>query len=202
MTAAWTLRFTEWQCGHHGQRPEDIACSSPEQAKAILWAIACAISQPGHARAMLFSETRGFADIYLSDDYCEFNPASTPSYRPEAVLCADAETAAAILAPELSAARAEMTEPDLCPVRMWDGKDLPEAQVNANESVVTLLPRADVEKRAEVDDSRLDPLPPLFELPPVFYDGAQVLERLRKEAASIAAWEAEVAADREAQNQS
>lgn len=200
MSAAWTLRFTEWQCGHHGQRPEDIPCSSPEQAKAILWAIACAISQPGHARAMLFNETRGFADIYLTDDYCEFNPASTPSYRPEVVLCADAATAAAIMAPELAAARDELVEPDLSRVRMWDGKDLPEAQVDANESVVTLLPRADVEKRAEVDDSRLDPLPSLFELPPIFHDGAQVLERFRKEAAAIAKWEAELAAERESQN--
>lgn len=202
MTAAtpWTLRFTEWQCGHHGQRPEDIPCASPEQAKAILWAIACAISQPGHARAMLFDETRGHSGIYLTDDYIsdDFHPERPGSYRPEVVLCADQAMADAILAPELKAARDEGTQPDLIGVRQWDGKDLPEARVDANEAVLTLLTRAQVEKFAEVDDTSLDPHEPLFELPPIFYDGAEVLERLRKEAASIAAWEAEVAAERAA----
>lgn len=193
--APWTLRFTEWQCGHHGQRPEDIPVQSPEQAKAILWAIACAISQPGHARAMLFNDTRGYWDIYVTDDHCEFNPNGTPSCRPEVVLCADAETAAAILAPELKAARGEMIDPDLYNARMWDGEDLPEARVDAYEAVLTLLPRAEVEKRAEVDDSRLDPVPPLFALPPIFFDGAEVLRRLREEAASIAAWEEQLAAE-------
>lgn len=202
----WTLRFTEWSCGHHGQRPEDIPCASPEQAKAILWAIACAISQPGYARATLFNDERGIADIYLTDDHLatsyggDFNPDKINTYyRPEVVLCADQATADAILAPELKQAREEGVRPDLMGARLWDGKDLPEARVCTNESVLTLLPRAQVEKLAEVDDTSLDPVAPLFELPPIFYDGAQVLEKLRAEAASIAAYEAELAAERAAE---
>lgn len=191
MTAAWTLRFTEWQCGHHGQRPEDIACSSPEQAKAILWAIACAISQPGHARACLFDDTRGFADIYITDDYCEFKPDRTPSYRPAVVLCADDATAAAILAPELKDAREDISEPDLWQAKVWDGKEL----VETNSAYLTTMTREAVEALAQVDDTSLEPRMPLFELPPVFHDGAGLAERLRTIAAEMAAYEAEVAAE-------
>lgn len=197
MTATpWTLRFTDWSCGHHGQRPEDIPCSSPQQAKAILWAIACAISQPGHARAMLFTDTRGFSDLYVTDDYCEFNPESTPAYRPEVVLCADEATLAAILAPDLKQAREELAEADLTGARAWDGRE----HVDAYNVVVTTMPRADVEKLADIDDSRLDPSPLKFELPPIFHDGAEILRLLREQAASIAEWDARMAAEPEEEN--
>lgn len=198
----WTLRFIEWKCGHHHQRPEDIHCASPAQAKAICWAIACAISQSGHARAMLFEARKGISDIYMTDDYVaagygsDFDPDKVQTYyRPEVVLCADQAMADAIMARELKQARDEGVEPDLYGARMWDGKDLPEAMVNSNDSVLTLLTREQVEAKAVVDDSSLDPVAPLFELPPIFYDGAEVLATLRKEAASIAAYEAELAAD-------
>lgn len=69
-TAPFTLTFTEWCCGHHGQRPTDIPVHSTEQATLILQAIAHAITQPGHARAVLFSEDR-YTSIYLTDDYAE-----------------------------------------------------------------------------------------------------------------------------------
>lgn len=190
----WTLRFTEWQCGHHGERPDDIPVASPQQAKLILTAISHAISQPGHARAMLFGETRGWADIYVTDDYCEFNPNSNPSYRPEVILCADEATAAAILGPELKAARETVVDPDPYRARMWAGEDT----VETNDCVVTLLTHAQVEERVQIADWRADAdtnKPRSFELPPIYFDGAQVLEKLRAEAASIAEWEAERAAE-------
>lgn len=68
--APYTLRFTEWRCGHHGQRPADIAVHSIEQAQLILQAIGNAISQPGHARAAIFDGMRG-TTAYLTDDYAE-----------------------------------------------------------------------------------------------------------------------------------
>lgn len=188
----WTLRFTAWQCGHHGQRPDDIPVASPEQAKLILDAIGYAISQPGSARACLFSDVVGFADIYLTDDYCSFNPDATPSARPAAVLCADDAMVAAILAPELKDARNDLMDPDLWDVTVWDGKRM----VYRCETVLTTLTRDAVQELANVDDSYLDPRSPLFDLPPVLHDGAALLERLRTVAAEIAAYEAEIAADR------
>ncbi|WP_304306267.1 hypothetical protein [Pseudacidovorax intermedius] len=68
--APYTLRFTEWQCGHHGERPADIPVHSIEQANLILSAISHAISQPGHARAALFDGHMG-TTVYLTDDYAE-----------------------------------------------------------------------------------------------------------------------------------
>lgn len=65
--APYTLRFTEWQCGHHGERPADIPVHSIEQANLILSAISHAISQPGHARAALFDDHLGVS-VYLTDD--------------------------------------------------------------------------------------------------------------------------------------
>lgn len=190
-TTAWTLRFTEWRCGHHGQRPDDIACASPEQAKAILWAIACAISQPGHARAVVFSDAQGFPDIYITDDHCEFNPKRTAALRPEVVLCSDARTAAAILSADLKDAREDLNAPDLSNAQMWEG----EQQVHPYDVVLTTMSRARVERMAAVDDSALDPVPPKFVLPPVFHIGAEVLHRVRERAAELRAAEADRAAE-------
>lgn len=64
-----TLRFTNWQCGHHATRPADIPVHSLEQAFAILHAISSAISQPGHARAVIYGEEFASDEIYLTDDY-------------------------------------------------------------------------------------------------------------------------------------
>jgi hypothetical protein len=195
--APWTLRFTEWQCGHHGQRPEDIPVASPEQAKAILWAIACAISQPGHARAMLFDETRGYPDIYLTDDYVsagyasDFDTERAPSERPVVVLCSDEATASAILAPELTAAREEISDPDLWRATVWDGK----AQVDTYETVLTTLTREAIVALEKEADPWPHERPPLFALPPVFRDGAELLARLRTIPTEIAALCTEVEGD-------
>ncbi|MDQ0068988.1 hypothetical protein J2W34_000762 [Variovorax boronicumulans] len=76
--APYTLRFTEWRCGHHGQRPADIPVHSVEQAQLILQAIANAMSQPGHARAAIFNETAG-ACAYATDDFAEAFPTQLTS---------------------------------------------------------------------------------------------------------------------------
>ena len=68
--ATFTLRFTAWECGHHGKRPDDIPVHSIEQAQAIVNAIGHAISQPGNARAALFNNWAG-TSIYLTDDYAD-----------------------------------------------------------------------------------------------------------------------------------
>lgn len=68
--APYTLRFTKWQCGHHGTRPDDIPVHSIEQAQAIVNALGYAISQPGHARAALFNADRG-TSIYMTDDHAD-----------------------------------------------------------------------------------------------------------------------------------
>lgn len=68
--APFTLRFTEWRCGHHGTRPDDIPVHSVEQAQATVRAIGYSISQPGHARATLFDELSG-TTIYITDDHAD-----------------------------------------------------------------------------------------------------------------------------------
>ena len=55
-------------CGHHCQRPADIPVETPEQASLILCAISHAISQPGHARAVLMNDEHA-ETVYLTDDY-------------------------------------------------------------------------------------------------------------------------------------
>lgn len=75
--APYTLRFAEWRCGHHGQRPADIPVDGVEQARLILQAISCAISQPGHARAVLFDFISVGPTAYITDDYAE--PIQFPS---------------------------------------------------------------------------------------------------------------------------
>lgn len=74
----YTLRFTEWRCGHHGQRPADIPVHNVEQAQLILQSIGYAISQPGHARAVLFDAISAGATAYITDDYAE--PIQPPSW--------------------------------------------------------------------------------------------------------------------------
>jgi hypothetical protein len=174
------------------------------EARAICWAIACAISQPGHARAILFNDSHG-RDIYMTDDHVSagfaetFDPDKvTFVERPAVVLCADDATAAAILAPDLKDARVNgSNDPDLEGATLWNGTSM----VDAYSTVLTTMPRADVEKLADVDDSSLDVRMPLFELPPVFFDGAKVLQALQQEAAAILAWEAQQEAEREREYQ-
>lgn len=69
MNGPLILRFFDWQCGHHQQRPADIEVASPQQALAILRAMSHAISQPGHFRAMLFDDSHGIDNLYVTDDY-------------------------------------------------------------------------------------------------------------------------------------
>lgn len=67
----YTLRFTEWRCGHLSQRPGDIPCQSVEQAQLILQAISNAIDKPGFARAVLFTDRHSYGPIYITDGYAE-----------------------------------------------------------------------------------------------------------------------------------
>jgi hypothetical protein len=195
ITTPWTLRFTEWACGHHQQRPDDIPVSSPEQAQLILQAIGNAISQPGHARACVFNDTQGIDDIYVTDDHCDFNPAKRVAYdRPVLVLCADEATANAMLADELEAAREDLwAVADLTDAKVWDGKEM----LSGYDVALTTLTREQIDAIIEQDRDLLpeEAHRAHFGLPPLFRDGAEVLAALRKEAESIAAYEAECAAD-------
>lgn len=191
--STWTLRFTEWECGHHQQRPADIpGITSPEQARLILQAIGNAISQPGSCRAVLFSETHGYRPIYVTDDYVdpEFPEKVTPLERP-VVICGDADTVAQIMGDGLLEARDEIMNPDLYAAAVWDGAE----EVCAYQTVLTTLTREQVEAGIA---ARADAYPPqreLFELPPVFMDAAPILERLRTIAADQGSYRAEMDAE-------
>lgn len=181
----YAVHFTEWQCGHHCQRPEDIPVSSPEQASLILQAISHAISQPGHARAVLMNETHA-ATVYVTDDYVAVghtDKAEFPTHyfqwalRPEVIL-GNASQIDEIHSPAL----AEAIESLHGGIERWDGK----SEVWNNRIVTTTLSRAEVEAIAAPLDAYEDRRV-AFELPPVFRAAAEVLEELRQEADDIAA---------------
>lgn len=171
---SWTLHFHSWECGHHQDCPGDIgSIESPEQAKAILSAIAAAISQPGSARAVLVNDIEGFRDIYLTDDYCDFNPNGTPVPRPYVVLC-DEGTMREILSEEMKGAREEVMEPDLCDAKEWDDEDW----IGPWDAVLTTLTREQFDRRMHEDRELVD-------LPPRYLHGPAVLAQLRQAKADL-----------------
>lgn len=188
-----TLRFTEWQCGHHCERPADIPVSSAEQAVAIACAISHAISQPGHARAVVMSDDRA-ETIYITDDYVALGggcaPATKPTdyyewpERPVVIVGAEADLDA-ILSDELREAREALFDAEVTrfkPLDMLYGYDV----------AVSYLTQTELEAMAAPKDAYEERHVP-FELPPVFRNAAEVLETLRQEAADQAAYQLEIA---------
>lgn len=192
--APFTLRFVEWQCGHHCQRPADIDVTSPEQAIQIAWAIAHAISQPGNARAVLMNEDRA-ETVYITDDYVAVGHSSSDQVRdyyqwaerPVVIVGSEADIEA-IHSDELKEARESVLVGDLI---RFD----PRAVLYGDEIATSTQSQAELEALAlpkEAYEERHQP----FELPPVFREAAEVLTALRQEAADEAAYQAELAADK------
>ena len=187
--APYTLRFTEWQCGHHGTRPDDIPVHSIEQALLILRAISHAISQPGNARAVLFNDEVG-ESIYLTDDYVsvmagevdKLPPVDRWSYRPTLFLCSP-EQVAELQSPALARAVDESFYGPTLP--LWDGKTPIEEMFDSYH--LTTLTQTEIEALAaplewyeEVQRRQL------FDLPPVLKPATELLAELREAAQELA----------------
>ena len=173
----YTLRFTEWRCGHHGQRPADIPVHSVEQAQLILQAISQAISQPGHARAVLFDATSAGSTTYITDDYAE--PIQPPSYLRTTVYHG---TEAEIAELRTDAMKSAYDYAYGGTLQQWNGTDfLDDMQVvttldiKAIEAAVAPVEwHEDGERRAVCD------------APPVLKPAAELLAELREAAADYA----------------
>lgn len=175
--APYTLRFMEWQCGHHGTRPNDIPVSSVEQAQAIVNALGYAISQPGNARAALFKDERGVS-IYMTDDYAEVIPTDEWSWAPRTTIYhATPEELAELLG--LQAAF------DYCyggELQQWDGtKYLDDMEVATTLSVEAIEAAIAPVSWYESDRRRA-----VCDVPPVIKPAAELLAELREAAQELA----------------
>ena len=175
--APYTLRFMEWQCGHHGTRPDDIPVHSIEQAQAILNAIGYAISQPGHARAVLFDSTHGMS-IYLTDDHADTIPEDKWhwAFRTMIYRATPEELA------ELQGLRAAF---DYCyggELQQWDGTKY----LDDMEVVTTLTPEAIEAAIAPVEWHEEDQRRAVCDLPPIVKPAAELLAELREAAQEMA----------------
>lgn len=174
--AHFTLRFMEWQCGHHGTRPDDIPVHSIEQAKAIVNAIGYAISQPGHARAALFDAERGLS-IYITDDYAEtINLGEWWHYR-TTIYRATQEELVELMG--LQDAYDYIVGGELKP---WDGT----AYLDEMEVVTTLTPEAIEAAIAPVEWHEEDQRRAVCDVPPIVKPAAELLAELREAAAEMA----------------
>ena len=175
--APFTLRFTEWRCGHHGTRPDDIPVHSVEQAQAIARAIGYSISQPGHARAALFDELHG-TTIYITDDHAD-NIAPGWCWQTRSIVYRATQE-------ELAELLSLQTAFDDCyggPLKQWDGTAFLEEMV-----VVTLLNVEAIEAAiAPVEWHEEGQRREVCEVPPVIKPAAELLEELREAAAEMAA---------------
>lgn len=189
--APFTLCFTEWRCGHHGQRPENIPVETPAQAGLILDAISHAITQPGHARAVLMNDTHAM-QAYITDDSVHIGYGTAATF-PEHFGYADSRP---ILISGTAEQLAEMETPELNEafeeiyggmVERWNGK----SEVGGTEVFCTTLPPAEILALGEpvewYEEERHQP----FHLPPVIELAADVLLKLRAEAEIIAQQHAE-----------
>ncbi|MGQ2992750.1 hypothetical protein [Variovorax sp.] len=187
------LHFTEWQCGHHCERPADIPVASAEQALAIASAISHAISQPGHANAVVMSADRA-ETIYITDDHVEMgyqygaNAKPRDYYewpeRPVVIVGAEPDLDA-ILSDELHEAREALFGAVITRFNPLD-------TLYGYDVAVSYLPQAELEEKAAPKDAYEERHVP-FDLPPVFRNAAEVLEALRQEAADQAAYQLEIA---------
>jgi len=171
--APYTLRFMEWQCGHHGTRPDDIPVHSIEQAQAIVNALGYAISQPGHARAALFNAERGVS-IYLTDDHADTIQKDerrwgcrTTIYRatPEELT-------------ELQGLREAFDYLIGGEPQPWDGKEY----LDYWEVVTTLTPEAIEAAIAPVSWYEADQRRAVCDVPPIVKPAAELLAELREAA--------------------
>lgn len=178
-TTPITIRFMQWECGHHGQRPADIPCQTIEQANLILQAISHAISQPGHARAAVFDDTHG-QNVYITDDYVEpVGPLNNATYL-TTLYIGTAEEMAELESPALTEAL-EWELGGMPPV--WDGKDdlthLEAVAVMTAERAEALT--APVEWHEEANRAAN-----AYSVPPIIKPLADLLLALRAEAAAQA----------------
>lgn len=180
--APYTLRFMQWQCGHHGTRPDDIPVHSIEQAQAIVNALGYAISQPGHARAALFSAERG-TSIYMTDDHADAIQKDEWSWAPRTTIYhATPEELAELLS--LQAAF------DYCyggELKQWGGT----AYLDEMEVVTTMSVEAIEAAVAPVSWYEADRRGAVCDVPPIVTTASALLEELREAAQDLAAEAAE-----------
>lgn len=182
--APFTLRFMEWQCGHHGTRPDDIPVHSIEQAQAIVNALGYAISQPGHARAALFNAERGVS-IYLTDDHAD--TIQTDEWRWGQRTTIYRATQEELT--ELQGLREAFDYLIGGELRLWDGKEY----LDYWEVVTTLTPEAIEAVIAPVSWYEADQRRAVCDVPPVIKPAAELLAELREAAQELAAEEGSAA---------
>lgn len=183
------LRFYEWQCGHHGTRPQDIPVSSPEQATAILVAMSHCINQPGHFCAWLMNGTHAMS-AYVTDDYVRVSPGDAKEFPPLSSLGWHDERPVLIYGTE--AEIAELRHPDNAEavdciwfyesLPSWDGKTFLDHDI-----ATTTLTLAELENITRPHEWYEPGKESLFALPPIFKTAESALEDVRHERASIAA---------------
>lgn len=174
-----TLHFTEWECGHHQQRPADIQVSSMEQAAQILTAISHSISQPGHARAAIMDETHAVS-VYLTDDYFSVGFAE-PGVMPKHLFSCGAERSTLFYGTETEILQLENAPYARAAdwvyggsLARWDGQSVFDDYVG-----LTTLSLAELE--ALVDQDCSSSTPNLFDLPPIFRPASAALQELQAE---------------------
>ncbi len=183
------LRFYEWQCGHHGTRPQDIPVSSPEQATAILVAMSHCINQPGHFCAWLMNGTHAMS-AYVTDDYVRVSPGDAKEFPELSSLGWHDERPVLIYGTE--AEIAELRHPDNAEavgciwffdsLPAWDGTSFLDDNI-----ATTTLTLAELENLIRPNEWHEPGRPYQFSLPPVLKTAESALEDVRQERASIAA---------------
>lgn len=184
-----TLRFYDWQCGHHGTRPHDIFVSNPEQATAILVAMSYCINQPGHFRAWMMDEKYA-VDAYVTDDYVSTTTAHSTSFPNWSELNFSDERPLLIYGTEEQIA--ELRHPDNAKavsclwffdtLPAWDGTSF-----HNDSTATTTLTLAELENITRPHEWFEPGSPPPFARPPIFKTAESALEDVRQEQASIAA---------------
>ena len=175
--APFTLRFMEWRCGHHGTRPDDIPLHSIAQAQAIVKALGHAISQPGHARAVLFNGMCG-TSIYITDDYAE--PIHKDEWQWPSRTIIHHATPEELA--ELAGLKAAAVEYYGSPLKQWDGV----AYLDEMEVVTALTAEAIEAAVAPVEWYEEDRRRVVCGLPPVIKPIAELLGELREIAQAMA----------------
>ena len=175
--ATFTLRFTEWRCGHHGTRPDDIPVHSIAQAQAIVNAIGHAISQPGNARAALFNNWAG-TSIYLTDGYAD------PIQKDEFgwALRTTIHHATPEEMAELEGLHAAVVDCYGSALKQWDGT----AYLDEMEVVTTLTTEAIEAAVAPMGWYEADRRRVVCEVPPIVKPAAELLAQLREVAQELA----------------
>lgn len=175
-----TLRFTEWSCGHHGQRPADIPVDTPQQASLILAAISHAISQPGHASAVLLTDTHAVA-AYVTDDHVS-TAGGGPTFPDQldgqgdlrSTVIYGTEAEIALIASPAYRAAVEWVYGDT--PKRWDGKSALD-----DYTVLSALSLEELEAIGRpseyFESNKLD----LFNVPPVFLPACEALRELQAE---------------------